>query len=282
LSICEEGGARLPQSKCVCGGTQANKGSKMQQREEWWAILAEGNQVAKEESKRILGNKRSQVFHKVFIDSTKAKTLKVTVDELAQIACISVERKEKIRAAHKVEGLAWDSQKRLMFKLARKYAFRLGWVGEKLEDLIGEAEVAFCKCVRGYSDPNFSFGAYMGMAIMTELRRYVNRNRGGLGKANAKLLEQYNNKKEELEKAGLTSTFDDVVCAMGLGNDREKRRRLWNGSPWKGSRSSGQHSWSICRVSSIGVLTRRPRPGRPSRPCSCRCGPGRCGGARRW
>jgi hypothetical protein len=186
--------------------------------------LAEGNVLARRWSLKILGNRRRGVFHQVLKEPHKAAQLKVTDEELAQINAIPLEDRTAIRRTWAVAGDLWEQYKRLVYRLSRTFANRVGVEESQLPDLIGEATVAFLKSVRGYDDRGFSFSAYFGMSLKTELRRYIKRTRGLAG-ANEALLISYQQKWQELATAGLPHGFEDVADALNL--TKAGRERLW-------------------------------------------------------
>jgi hypothetical protein len=187
-------------------------------------ILAAGNVVARRWSLKILGKRRRCIFHQVLKEPGKARQLKVTPEEMQQIQAIPVEDLRLVRATWEVAGYLWEQNRKLVYRLTRNFALRLGIDGSVEGDLIGESTVAFLKAVRGYDDRQFSFGAYFGMAIRTDLRRYIKRTRG-LSGANEKLLIAYQQKWQELATQGLPHSFEDVVVALGLSD--KHRECLW-------------------------------------------------------
>lgn len=186
--------------------------------------LALGNVVARRWSLKILGSRRRGIFHQVLKEPRKQKQLKVTDEEMAAINAIPEADKAAVRATWAVAGDLWEQYKKLVYRLSRNFMLRVGLDEAKLPDLIGEATVAFLKSVRGYDDRQFSFSAYFGMAIKTDLRRYVKRCRG-LSGANEELLIKYQAKWQELATMGLPHGFEDVAEALGLG--AKARERLW-------------------------------------------------------
>jgi hypothetical protein len=182
--------------------------------------LATGNILARKYAKQILGSRRRGIFHQVLEDNTKATRLRVNPDELAQMKAIPKEDYQAIAKTWVIASDLWIQYRKLVYKLARKFATRVG-IENKLDDLIGEASVAFMKAVRGYDNREFSFSAYFGMAVNTEMRRWYNAQRGFGG--DEKLLIAYEKKWQELANAGEPHTFDDVVAALGLDGDYRQR-----------------------------------------------------------
>lgn len=187
-------------------------------------MLAAGNVIARRWSMKILGSRRRGIFHQVLKEPHKAAQFKVTPDEMVQIDAIPSEDKAAIRRTWTITADLWEQYKRLVYRLARNFAVRVGLEDGKLPDLIGEATVAFLKALRGYDDRNFSFSAYFGMAVKTDLRRYVKRCRG-LSGANEKLLIAYQQKWQELATKGEPHQFEDVCAALELS--AKLRERLW-------------------------------------------------------
>jgi hypothetical protein len=186
-------------------------------------MLATGNVIARRWSMKILGSRRRGIFHQVLKEPHKAQQLKVTTDELAQINAIPAEDKDAIRRTWTITGELWEQYKPLVYRMSRNFSVRMG-MSRMLPDLINEATVAFLKALRGYDDRDFSFSAYFGMAIKTDLRRFMKRCRG-LSGANEKLLIAYQQKWQELATLGLPHQFDDVCAALGLSG--KARERLW-------------------------------------------------------
>lgn len=188
-------------------------------------VLAIGNKAARRWSKKILGTRRQGIFHQVMENENKAERLGVTDEELLQMKAIPQEDVEAIRRTWKVTEQLWEQYRRIVYKIVRAFAKKLDITGvQEIADLQSEGVVAFMKSLRGYDDRNFSFSAYFGMAVKTELRRYQNKNRGLTG-GNEKLLIAYQEMWRELAAAGEPHAFDDVVLAMGL--DADFRQRLW-------------------------------------------------------
>ena len=186
-------------------------------------VLAAGNMVARRWSLKLLGKRRRGIFHLVMKEPHKQKQLNVTDAEMAGINAIPEADKAAVRATWDAGAKLWQQYKRLVYKLARNFAVKLG-MERSLPDLEGEAMVAFLKAVRGYDDRGFSFSAYFGMAIRTELRRYVKRCRG-LSGANEELLIAYQQAWQELANKGLPHSFEDVCVHLKLSG--KKRVALW-------------------------------------------------------
>lgn len=187
-------------------------------------VLAAGNVVARRWSLKILGKRRRGIFHQVLKSPCKQQRLKVSDAEMSELRAIPPADLLLVQETWCVAGELWEQYKRLVYRLARTFGLKLGVEDEKLGDLIGEATVAFLKAVRGYDDRTFSFSAYFGMAINTELRRYIKRTRGLAG-ANEKLLIAYQKKWQELATAGLPHSFEDVAIALEMSD--KLRAKLW-------------------------------------------------------
>jgi hypothetical protein len=186
--------------------------------------LAAGNVVARRWAMKILGVRRRGIFHQVLMEPHKCEALGVTADEMVQVASIPVADKELMEKTWALSGVLWEQYRKLIYRLSRNFMVRLGLDETKLPDLIGEATVSFLKSVRGYDDRQFSFSAYFGFAVKTDLRRYVKKTRGLAG-ANEKLLIAYQHKWQELATKGEPHGFEDVVLALGLSE--KNRERLW-------------------------------------------------------
>lgn len=222
-------GVTLPNALCVVVGTQRNKQeTRMLMDKTAEAVvldkLASGNVVARRWSLKLLGKRRRGIFHQVLADPCKAKQLKVTEAEMASINAIPEADKAAVRATWAATDALWEQYKRLVYRLTRNFAVRLGLDESAIPDLEGEATVAFLKSVRGYDDRNFSFSAYFGMGVKTELRRYVKRCRGLAG-ANEKLLISYQQAWQELANKGLPHAFEDVCVHLNLS--KKKCVALW-------------------------------------------------------
>ena len=212
-------------------------------KEEQLDVLAAGNALARRWSKKILGNRRRAIFHQVLMHPEKAEKLKISQQELLEIKFIPVLDVEKIKAGWALTDQLWKQYKRLVYRLAGKICNRLDQPNLR-SDMEGEAHVAFMKACRGYDDRNYSFGAYLGITIYSELRRYA-ASQKGLGGLDADMLEMYNKKQQELAIAGEPSTFEDVVEKLGWGD--KLKRSMWGALQVPIHEAAGDFStrWSV-------------------------------------
>lgn len=193
--------------------------------EQLLAGLRLGNRVAKRKAREILGKRKLAVLHQVLRDPGCATRFKLKPEQVAMIQAIPPEQVLLIKGTWEVAGTLWRQYRRMILKVMRKMAARVGIMDEQsLADLEGEATVGFLKAVRGYTKGTYRFSTYFCTAVRTEVRRYIKRTRG-LSGANEKLLIAYRAIQEALTTKGEAHTFWDCVKALKL--NEKQTRKLW-------------------------------------------------------
>lgn len=190
-------------------------------------ILVKGNTLAKTWARKILGRRKLGRFLSVLLNPQRAEALNVSQEKVAQIMTIPTEDREAILATQDVVCRIATRFEKLALRIARKFAAGTGRDNDAdVSQLESEAHVGLLKAIRGYSNREVKFITYAHKSITNEISRYLQRNYGGgLSGVNSTLLVRYKRKKEELYKASLPHSFEDVCRALELTAGQVKR--LW-------------------------------------------------------
>lgn len=134
-------------------------------------IMADGNQLAKKASMKLLGNKRYLQFRMAL---RGRKVDELTKQQRKLIAMIPKRERNTMVAVDGVVDELVDLFQRLLKKIAAKFSEKYGL--EK-DDLFGQACVYFIQAIYGYDDLTYCFVTYARSVVLKELRRYVLFNR---------------------------------------------------------------------------------------------------------
>lgn len=189
-----------------------------------YQVLVEGNLLAKNYARKIMGKRKLGRFLTVMVDPSRAVALKVTPEQLEQINQIDSGHREKIRSTRLVIEKVCKQYKNLTIKLAHKMASITGRQNQAdLDQLKSEAMVGLLKAVRGYTRLDVKFFTYSYRAISNELSRYLQRNGVSLSGSNSKLIVAYKRCQEALFKEDRLYNFDSVCDELKL-TEKQKAR----------------------------------------------------------
>jgi RNA polymerase sigma factor (sigma-70 family) len=192
-----------------------------------YEILIRGNALAKTHARRIMGRRKLGRFLGA-LDHRKAASLGVKPEQLDAINSIPAEDRTMILQTQEVAHAIFHQFDRMAIRIARTFGRRVGRNNAAdIAQLESEARVGLLKAIRGYSKPEIKFITYAYRAILNEVSRYLQRGMGdALSGVNSTLLVRYKRKLEELTKASLPNSFEDVCRALELTDKQAVRMKL--------------------------------------------------------
>jgi len=184
--------------------------------------LAQGNVLAREWSRKILGRRKLGKFLSVLLNKKK---IGVTPEQYDAIQAIPAEDVCVIMTSRDVVTQIVLQFENMTRKIARKIASKVGRTNKAdVSQLESEAMVGLLKAARGYTNLKVQFFTYAYRAAYNEVSRYMQRSYGStLSGANNSLLWKYENKRVELCHDSKPHTFDDVCEALNLTNRQRHR-----------------------------------------------------------
>jgi RNA polymerase sigma factor (sigma-70 family) len=190
-----------------------------------YAVLVKGNTLAKTWARKVLGRRKLGKFLSVVLDPRRGEALGVPQEKVEAIVAIPSEDRDAIFATQDVTCRVFNKFDKLALRIARKFAAGVGRDNDAdVAQLESEARVGLLKAIRGYSNIEIKFITYAHRVIQNEVSRYIQRCMGmGLTGANATLLVRYKCKVEELTKASLPHSFEDVCRELELSAGQTSR-----------------------------------------------------------
>jgi len=193
-----------------------------------YEILVKGNTLAAQWARRILGRRKLGKFLSVLLNPQRStETLGIPQEKVEAIFAIPSKDRDAILATQGVVNRIFNKFDRLALSVARKFAAAIGRDNDAdVTQLESEARVGLLKAIRGYTRLQIKFITYAHKSCFNEVSRYVQRKMGiSLCGVNASLLVRYKRKMEELYKASLPHSFEDVCRELGLKNGQIIRLR---------------------------------------------------------
>lgn len=192
-----------------------------------YKLLVKGNTLAKQWARKIMGRRKLGRFLKCILTPHRMKALNIPQNQQEAILAIPIEDRQAILATQEVVADIFTKYDKLALRIARKLASGVGRDQDAdVTQFESEARVGLLKAIRGYSDPDVKFVTYAYRAIFNEVSRYIARSTGvGLSGSPTALLVRYKRKVEELTKASLPHSFEDVCSALSLKSGQITRLR---------------------------------------------------------